>query len=163
METCTYISGPPCAGKSTVARQLLESIQGLTHLPGDPYWVRHSDLDFGDRAAAVEQCLLAALRDSGAGDILCEWVPCRGPFVAQLHHQCASAGGRFYHVILTAPLPVLKRRKLARDGNDDLGPAVGADPEPQRAYPCQVFDTTLEGATDIAGKVGRQILANRAR
>jgi hypothetical protein len=163
MKTCTYISGPPCVGKSTVTMAVQHSVPGIQLVRGDDYWTKFSVLPFEERVAKVNQSILAALRDSASSDVLCEWVPCRGPFVAQLHDICASLNRRFLHVALTAPVPVLKGRKRTRDGDEDVGPDVAPPPREQRGYETLVFDTEKEKISRIADEISDWILSDRLR
>ncbi len=158
IKTCIYISGPPCVGKSTVARGIQRFVPKIQHVRGDDYWTMYPDLLFGERVAKVNQHVLTSVRDTASADVLCEWVPCRGLFVVQLYNICVSAGRQFYHVILTAPVSVLKRRKMERDGDEDIGPEVVTAPEQEKAYEWQVFDTDREERSAIVGEICRWVL-----
>ena len=162
MKTCTYISGSPCVGKSTVAMAVQRSIPGIEHIRGDKYWTMYPDSKFEERVAKVNQDILAALRESGSHDVLCEWVPCRKHFAAQLHKTCAALNRRFLHVILTAPASLLRSRKRERDGDEDIGPEIATVPDEQNLYECRVFDTAQEETSRIAGEISKWILSNQA-
>ena len=157
MGTCVYISGPPCVGKSTVAMAVRSSIPEIETVHGDDYWIKCPGLPFWDRVAKVNQDILGALNASTSFNALCEWVPCRGPFVEQLLDTCRSLDRRFLHVILTAPMPVLRNRKRERDGDEDMGPEVASTPDERRTYECLVFDTTQVETSRIAGEVSEWI------
>ena len=163
MKTCTYISGPPCAGKSTAATGIQQSVPEIQHVRGDDCWTMYPDLAFDERVAKVNQYILASVRNSASADVICEWVPCQGLFVAQLHNICVSTGRQFLQVILTAPAPVLKRRKQERDGDEDIGPEVVTVPEQQKAFEWRIFDTDREEASDIVGEICGWILRNQER
>lgn len=137
------------------------SVLGTEHVRGDDYWTIYPDLPFEERVAKVNQAILAALRDSSSSDVLCEWVPCRGPFVAQLYDMCVLLDRQFLHVILTAPVHVLRSRKRERDGDEDIGLEVATVPDEQKVYGCLVFDTEQEETSCIAGKISRWILSNQ--
>ncbi len=163
MTTCTYISGRHRVGKSTVAMAVGGSQSGLSVIRGDDYWKTYSDdLTFEDRLSKTNQDILAAVRDSDASDILCEWVPCRSPFVAELYDLCVSTGRRFLHAGLTVPISVLQARRKELDGDDT--PLVDPVPVPEQdvPYDCMVFDTAAEDAAGIAAVITKWILSNQA-
>jgi hypothetical protein len=160
MKTCIYISGPCCVGKSTVASAVGDSLPGISFIRGDDYWRTHPDLQFEERVLKTNQDILAAVENSDASDLLCEWVPTRGPFVVQLFDLCVSVRRQFLHVGLIAPRSVLQSRKKERDGVED---AIGPVPIPdqQTRYDCMVFDTETEKAVSIVDAVSKWILSNR--
>ncbi len=137
------------------------SVLGTEHIRGDDCWMIYPDLPFEERVAKVNQDILASVRDSVSSDVLCEWVPCQGPFVAQLYDMCVSLDRQFLHVILTAPVSVLRSRKRERDGDEDIGPEVATAPDEQKVYGCLVFDTEQEKTSRIAGEISRWILSNQ--
>ena len=161
MKTCTYISGPSCVGKSTVALAVSRSVSGIAHVRGDDYWRTYPGLSFEERVSETNRDIVAALRNSDSSDVLCEWVPCRGPFVAQLYDTCVSLERQFLHVVLTAPLSVLRNRKRERDRDDEAGAEVVPVPDQQNAYRCLVCDTEKEGITRIADEISKWILSNQ--
>jgi len=137
------------------------SIPEIEHVRGDEYWTMYPDLAFEERVSKVNQGILASLRDSDSSHVICEWVPCRGPFVTQLYDMCVSLDRQFFHVILTAPVPVLRSRKRERDGDEDIGPEVVTVPDKQKAYRCLVFDTEQEETSRIASEIRKWILSNQ--
>ena len=161
MITCTYISGPCCVGKSTVASAVSDSFSSISFIRGDDYWRTYTGLQFEERALKTNQQILATLQDSHASDLLCEWVPSRGPFVAQLFELCVSARRQFLHVGLTAPIAVLQLRMRERDGVEDPVVRAVSAPEQQTRYDCMVFDTEKETTASIADEVSKWILSNK--
>jgi len=159
VRTCTYISGPPCAGKSTVAGHVLRQLPGLQHLVGDRFWVARPDLPFPERVDFVNRSLLDALRDASGSDVLCEWVPCTGEFVAAFHQVCVDAARCLIHVIVTAPEAVRRERKLRRDGDVDLGPPVSPEPPTDAPCECVTVDTVAVDPVDISSDVCSRIRA----
>jgi len=136
------------------------SVPGIDYVRGDDYWTKYPDLPFGARVAKVNQHILASLRDSTSADVLCEWVPCQGSFVADLYDICLLLDRRFFHVILTAPMLALRSRKRERDGNEDLYPEVAAVTDYQRKRGCLLFDTEQEDISRIADEISKRILTN---
>jgi hypothetical protein len=161
MKTCTYISGRYCVGKFTVATAIMGSLPEVSFISGREYWERYSDdLAFEDRLSKTNQDILDALQDANSSDILCEWVPCRSPFVAQMYDLCASTGRQFLHAGLVAPGPVLQARRKEREGDDKpVGPVPV--PDPQDEYDCMVFDTGVERAATIADGIVKRIVSNQ--
>lgn len=137
------------------------AVSGIQHVRGDDCWTMYPALPFEERVAKVNQYILAALGDSASSDVLCEWVPCRGPFVAQLYDICVSLNRQFLHVILTAPVPVLRSRKRKRDGDEDVGPYVATAPNERKVYETLVFDTEQEKTSRIEDEVSDWILSNQ--
>lgn len=160
MKTCTYISGPPCVGKSTVAKAVLQSIPEIEYIRGDDYWIKHPGIPFMERAALVNQSILASLRVSSSQHVLCEWVPSQGEFLTQLHDMCISADRRFLHVILTAPLSILRMRKRERDGDEDLGPGIATIADEPKEYESRIFSTDQEKPSRIAEEIVKWIRDN---
>ena len=158
MRTLTYISGPPCAGKSTVATSVGLSIPTIEHIRGDRFWLMYPDLPFEERVSVVNRQILMALEGSDSQNILCEWVPCRGAFVRELKDICISLDRCLLHVALTAPLDVLKRRKKERDGDEDVDPELLPDRRDPNEY--LAFDTDEEDTIVIAAKISDWILAD---
>lgn len=121
MRTCIYISGPPCSGKSTIAIALQQVNSTIERIRGDDWWILYPELPFPDRLAITNRHILEALGKTTGRNIVCEWVPC-GSFASDLYEVSLAGNRRFLHVILTAPLSVLRQRKLIRDGDQNLGP-----------------------------------------
>ncbi len=141
MGTLAYISGPPCSGKSAVAKGVQMSVRGIQYVRGDDYWSMCPDLSFEESVATTNKRILAAVRNSGAQDILCEWVPWQGRFVNDLHEMSVTTDRQFLQVVLMAPLVVLKRRKLERDGDEEIGPEFTVDAFQHELYRQLFFDT----------------------
>lgn len=158
MKTCAYISGSPCVGKSTVAAAIQNAIPGIEYIRGDVFWREHSDLPFEERVAAVNRSLLAALQISHSSHILCEWPPVRGLFLSQLYDLCTSQDRRFLHVVLSAPVSVLRMRKRERDGDEDIGFEMAAILDEPKAYKRLIFDTTKDSPSCIADEIAKWIL-----
>lgn len=157
MRTLTYVSGPPCVGKSAVVINVQRSLCEIKYVRGDDCWNRYSGLSFDERLARTNQCILESVRSSVAQDILCEWVPCQGQFVNDLHEIAVATGRRFLQVVLTAPVAVLKRRKLERDGDEDIGPEVAGSPPKDKMYQCLLFDTNQVAIPVIADHISKWI------
>ena len=81
--------------------------------------------------------------------------------MAQLYDTCVSVDRQFLHIILTAPAPVLRKRKQERDGDEDIGSEVATLPDEQKVYICLVFDTEEEETSRVAGEISRWILSNK--
>jgi len=137
----------------SVQRSLCE----IQYVRGDDCWNRYSGLSFDERLVRTNQCILASTRSSVAQDILCEWVPCQGQFVNDLYEISVATGRRFLQVVLTAPVAVLKRRKLERDGDEDIGPEVAGSPPKDKMYQCLLFDTNQVAIPVIADHVSSWI------
>jgi hypothetical protein len=134
-------------------------VDGLALLGGDRFWTTHAALAFDQRVVATNRDLVAALDGIDARDVLCEWVPSDGPFVEALQEVTARQGRRVLHVVLTAPLDTLRRRKADRDGDEDVrvGPASIARLPP--ACSQMVFDTLTTKPDDIAARISAWILS----
>lgn len=161
MKTCAYISGLPCAGKSTVAGMIRRLVPGIAYLQGDDEWRKHFNLPFEERVAAVNQSLLTSLRAAAARHVLCEWVPSRGLFLHQLYDACLSRERRFLHAVLTAPASILRTRKRERDGDEDIGPEIEVILDDRPAYDRLVFASEKIESSRIAEEIARWILSNQ--
>jgi len=117
-----YVSGPPCAGKSSVSKALVALDIDLDYIYGDDAWSQYPDMDFNDRLAQTNEDLLRRLKSLSSPPLLLEWVPSYGSFVDQMKMICHERDIDFHHMVLTAPRPVLEARKMKRDNNKDLGP-----------------------------------------
>ncbi len=117
-----YISGPSCAGKSTVSKDVLKEIRAIHYILGDEFWIQNEQYDFDRRIERTNQDIIAAIEKISAEKVLLEWVPSYGPFVDRIKSICLSKEYTFIHVVITAPKDILEMRKLARDGNKELGP-----------------------------------------
>lgn len=156
MRTLTYISGPPCSGKSTVAASVGLSIPTIELIRGDRFWLMYPDLPFEERVSVVNRHILMALEGSDSQNVLCEWVPRRGAFVRELKDICISRDRHLLHVALTTPLDVLKRRRMERDGDEDINPELQPDRQDPHGY--LAFDTDEEDASVIAVRISDWIL-----
>lgn len=117
-----YISGPPCAGKTTISKELLKRVKALNYMIGDDFWLQNESYDFDIRLARTNQDIISSIEKMSLNTNLLEWVPSYGPFVDKIRNICESRGYKFTHIIITASSDVLRARKLQRDGNMDLGP-----------------------------------------
>lgn len=117
-----YVSGPPCAGKSSLCKALVKEVIDLHYILGDDYWNLNNGYDFSERSKKTNEDILSSLKNMTSNLLLLEWVPSYGPFVENLKSICEVMGFEFTHIIIYAPREVLERRKLERDGNMDLGP-----------------------------------------
>ena len=117
-----YVSGPPCAGKSTFSREVVKEVKKNEYIIGDDYWMQNDQYDFNTRSKKTNQDIISSVNSISSNSIILEWVPCYGPFVDCLKDICKKKGYEFIHIIVYAPVEVLKERKLNRDGNMDLGP-----------------------------------------
>lgn len=89
---------------------------------GDTYWIPNNQYDFKARVQKTNKDILSSIKNVTSKSILLEWVPCDGPFVDGLKDICKANHYEFRHIIVYAPMEVLKHRKLNRDGNMELGP-----------------------------------------
>lgn len=137
------------------------SIREIEYIRGDDYWNMYSDLPFNGRVKTTNQCILATVRKSVAQDILCEWVPWQGDFVKDLYEVSATSRRRFQQVLLTAPLVVLKERKLERDGDEEIDAGVVVNPPQQELYKPLVFDTDRVKISVIAEHISNWIQLQR--
>lgn len=153
MRTLAYLSGPPCSGKSAVAKGVQMSVRGIQYVRGDDYWNMYPDLSFEERVAATNRHILSAVRNSRAQDIVCEWVPWQGRFVNDLHEISVTTMRQFLQVVLMAPLAVLKRRKLERDGDEEIGPEFIVGPLRHEMYTQLLFDTNRVEVAIVADQV----------
>lgn len=117
-----YVSGPPCGGKTSVCKEIIKNRQQYKYVLGDDYWIKNSQLDFVSRLQATNRHILSSIKDNLSTAILLEWVPSYGTFVDDLKNYCKKENYDFVHILIYAPLEVLEKRKLKRDGNMDLGP-----------------------------------------
>lgn len=156
MSICVYLSGPPCAGKSTAAVEVIKNVPGIEYIRGDDFWVRYPELSFPSRVLEVNEHILTEVRNSKAESILCEWVPSRAEFVNRLYAICDEKGKSFVHVVLTAPLPALKMRKKRRDGDEELGPAPLDLSESDSPWKRRVFDTHSSGILPVVREIVAQ-------
>ncbi len=157
LKSCIYISGPPCAGKSTVARRILQNFPGIEHISGDEEWLEYPHLPFDNRVTTVNQALLDTLLRCPLTDVLLEWVPWQGLFLRKLLKICRSTDRRFLHIVLTAPVTVLKKRKRLRDQDDDLGTDVLIDHVFLEGHESLVFDTDAEDVSVISGVISKRM------
>lgn len=121
MRNFIYISGPPCAGKSSVTNKLNERNINYKMILGDNFWIKHSLLDFKNRVEVTNREILSSVEEIKDSTLL-EWVPSYGSFVEELKRIVKSKSFNFVHILVYAPVEILKERKYIRDGDMDLGP-----------------------------------------
>jgi adenylylsulfate kinase-like enzyme len=117
-----YISGPPCAGKSTVSKELIRRLSSIEYILGDDFWMQNEHYNFDVRLKKTNQNIVARVENIALSNILLEWVPSYGPFVDNIKNITNNLKYEFIHIVITAPKEVLEKRKLMRDGDSDLGP-----------------------------------------
>lgn len=117
-----YISGPPCAGKSTVSKALLRELKSTQYILGDNVWTQNEQHDFIERIEKTNQDIISSIQMMTSNKVLLEWVPSFGQFIENLRSICEIKEYEFIHIVITAPKDVLEIRKFNRDGNIDLGP-----------------------------------------
>ncbi len=76
-----YVSGPPCAGKSSLCRKLIKINDHLRFIEGDKYWINNDQNDFNTRVDKTNRDILSSLKCCSSKSILLEWVPSCGQFV----------------------------------------------------------------------------------
>jgi hypothetical protein len=143
----TYISGPPCSGKSVVCQSFLEDFPELVCISGDTYWMQNDGMSFRERVLQTNELILQDLRKRTEGRLLLEWVPATGSFRESLQGICASQGRSFHQIILYADADELKKRKRARDGDEDI-----VEPAPEEFATLEealVVDTTGLSKSDL--------------
>ena len=145
-----YVSGPPCAGKSKISRELVKEVKNFQYILGDDYWISNDQCDFNTRSKKTNQDILSSVNTITSNSILLEWVPCYGPFVDSLKGICTAKDYEFIHIIIYAPREILEKRKLNRDGNMDLGP-LNIE-KYQNLNNVTLFDTSLESLSSIVSK-----------
>ena len=117
-----YVSGPPCAGKSSICREMVKMNHSLKYTLGDEHWILNEHDDFSTRVEKTNRAILSSVKENKEDRIILEWVPSFGPFVESLKGICKINEYDFIHIIIYAPKQILELRKLERDGNMDLGP-----------------------------------------
>ena len=117
-----YVSGPPCAGKSSICREMVKMNHSLKYTLGDEHWILNEHDDFSTRVEKTNQAILSSIKENNKEKIILEWVPSFGPFVESLKGICKTKEYDFIHIIIYAPKKILEQRKLERDGDMDLGP-----------------------------------------
>ena len=115
-----YVSGPSCAGKTSLCNHLIRFLGDFTRVSGDSFWIEHAGNNFEDRLQKTNQELLHEISKIPSS-ILLDWVPSRGSFPSLLRESVKRQSISFVHIILYAPEHVLKMRKQMRDGNTELG------------------------------------------
>ena len=120
MQSLTYISGPPCSGKSVVCRSLMKAFSGLKLITGDNYWNRNTGLSFEERTLRTNEMILQDILSMTQPHLLLEWVPASDVFCNRLRDVCLIQDRSFNHLVLYAQPNELRKRKLARDGDEDI-------------------------------------------
>ncbi len=144
-----YISGPPCAGKSSICKELVKTNK-TKYILGDDAWIYNEKYDFDLRIKRTNQGILECVKGCTSNLILLEWVPSTGSFIDSLKELCRSKEYEFIHIIIYAPKDILLERKLKRDGNTDLGP-VNLDGY-KYIEGVTLFDSSNESINSIAEK-----------
>jgi len=116
-----YVCGPPCSGKTSLIQVLVKMLSFEVSISGDQYWAKWPELSFEERVKAVNARIVNELASARPSSALIEWVPWNGKFVTDLIGVAHDNNRIFQQVVLTADHQVLKNRKLARDGDSDLG------------------------------------------
>lgn len=116
-----YVSGPSCAGKSTLCNELVQ-VKPLFHIRGDDFWNELDSFDFDNRVMKTNEKILSFVREIDCDQVILEWVPCNGSYVEELKLICQESGYTFVHIVLYGPIEYLKKRKQKRDGDTNLGP-----------------------------------------
>ena len=150
MQSLTYISGPPCSGKTVACQSLLRAFPDLSYVIGDKYWIQNEGMGFGERVARTNEMIIQDLSTMTQDHLLLEWVPASGGFRDSLRNMCESQERAFNQIVIYADAEELKRRKMARDGDGDI-----VAPDPRRfkeLSPALVLDSTDMSEGDLQDK-----------
>jgi len=116
-----YVSGPPCAGKSSICLEIVKTNHSRKYILGDEHWILNVHDDFPTRVEKTNQAILSSIKENNKERIILEWVPSFGSFVESLKYICKTKEYDFIHIVIYAPKKILEQRKLERDGDMDLG------------------------------------------
>jgi hypothetical protein len=151
------LTGPPGAGKSTVAGLLAERFALSAHLVGDAFWhfIRSGFvLPYLPQAQRQNETVTAVLAEAACGYALGGYVVVYdgivGPwFLASLREKSAQNAVPLHYVVLRPDEETAVRRAQARTGPEAL-----TDPEPIRLLHRQFLDLgTLESHVIDSGRL----------
>jgi predicted kinase len=137
------LTGPPGAGKTTVARALADQLEPSVHLVGDDFWhsIRRGFIPPYETASQrqneiVMSVVAAAAFGYAAGgyQVVCDGIV--GPwFIEPFRGAAAASGLPLHYVVLRPDEPTVLSRATGRRASDTL-----TDPGPIRALHAQFAD-----------------------
>jgi hypothetical protein len=120
MQSLTYISGPPCSGKTVACKCLVVRFPDLSYVVGDNYWIQTDGLGFDQRVARTNEMIIQDLKAMRNDRVLLEWVPAFGTFRDDLKDICETHRRAFNQIVLYARTEELRKRKRERDGDEGV-------------------------------------------
>ena len=107
-------------------------------------------MGFEERVARTNEMIIQDLSASTQEHLLLEWVPASGSFRNSLLDICESQGRTFNQIVIYADAGELRKRKMARDGDEDI------DESDARRFKelssAMVLDTTEMSEGDLQDK-----------
>jgi predicted AAA+ superfamily ATPase len=151
-----YISGPSCAGKTSISKLLLKDNPHITYIAGDDSWIKFPKLEFWERVEKSNADILNIITNCNKKLVLLDWVPSRGPFIKSIQQICSDKNMGINHIIVLTSVEILKARKLVRDGNDDVGPTEIE--ELRKIKSALVLDSSTNSVKDVYNELHNYLL-----
>ncbi len=138
---------------------LMQRSSAFTRVAGDRCWLRNDGQPFDTRVASTNRMILDEIRSMTDPLLLLEWVPGTGPSADSLRAWCSSQGRAFTHIVLYAKAGELKRRKMKRNGDEDISsPDTG---HYARIRDALVIDTMEYSETDMLKRVLERLIEDK--